>query len=65
MEGVMGKSMREARLHGTWASLNGAYEEAMLRFLREADASRAAFLDALARLPQQPRADGAETDSLG
>ena len=33
MEGAMVKSMREAKLHSTWAAPNDAYEEAMLRFV--------------------------------
>src|SRR6201987_1308620 len=41
MEGAMVKSMREAKLHSTWASPNTEYEEAMLSFVREAlDSSR-------------------------
>jgi (1->4)-alpha-D-glucan 1-alpha-D-glucosylmutase len=41
MEGAMVKSMREAKLHSTWASPNTEYEEAMLSFVREAlDTSR-------------------------
>lgn len=55
MEGAMVKSMREAKLHSTWASPNAAYEEAMLGFLRDAldtDASNA-FFDAF--LPFQGR----------
>jgi (1->4)-alpha-D-glucan 1-alpha-D-glucosylmutase len=54
IEGAMIKSMREAKLHSTWASPNADYEEAMLAFVREAlDTSRAAFLDAF--LPFQER----------
>src|SRR3954465_1066378 len=36
MEGAMVKSMREAKLHSTWASPDTAYEEAMLGFVRDA-----------------------------
>jgi (1->4)-alpha-D-glucan 1-alpha-D-glucosylmutase len=54
IEGAMIKSMREAKLHSTWASPNALYEEAMLGFVREAlDTSRAAFLSAF--LPFQER----------
>ena len=41
MESAMVKSMREAKLHSTWASPNTEYEEAMLGFVRDAlDISR-------------------------
>jgi (1->4)-alpha-D-glucan 1-alpha-D-glucosylmutase len=55
LEGAMVKSMREAKLHTTWAAPNSAYEEAMLGFVREAlDPSRSgAFLGAF--LPFQER----------
>jgi len=48
VEGAMVKSMREAKLHSTWASPSTAYEEAMLGFVRDAlDISRPnAFLGA-------------------
>jgi (1->4)-alpha-D-glucan 1-alpha-D-glucosylmutase len=48
MEGAMVKSMREAKLHTTWAAPNTTYEEAMLGFVRDAlDPSRSgAFLSA-------------------
>ena len=36
MERTMVKSMREAKLHSTWASPDIAYEEAMLGFVRDA-----------------------------
>jgi (1->4)-alpha-D-glucan 1-alpha-D-glucosylmutase len=55
MERVMVKSMREAKLHSTWASPNTEYEEAMLGFVRDAlDISRPnAFHNAF--LPFQER----------
>jgi len=55
LEGAMVKSMREAKLHSTWASPDTAYEEAMLGFIRVAlDMSRQnAFLEAF--LPFQER----------
>ena len=55
MEGAMLKSMREAKLHSTWASPDAAYEEAMLGFVRDAlDTSASdAFLGAF--LPFQAR----------
>ncbi|MGC2204033.1 MAG: malto-oligosyltrehalose synthase, partial [Stellaceae bacterium] len=55
LEAAMVKSMREAKLHSTWASPNAAYEEAMLGFVRDAlDLSRPnAFLNAF--LPFQER----------
>ncbi|HKM68936.1 MAG TPA: malto-oligosyltrehalose synthase, partial [Stellaceae bacterium] len=48
VEGAMVKSMRESKLHSTWASPSTAYEEAMLGFVRDAlDISRPnAFLGA-------------------
>jgi (1->4)-alpha-D-glucan 1-alpha-D-glucosylmutase len=55
IEGAMRKSVREAKLHSTWASPNTAYEDALLGFVRDAltlDAS-SAFLDAF--LPFQAR----------
>jgi (1->4)-alpha-D-glucan 1-alpha-D-glucosylmutase len=36
IEGAMTKSMREAKLHSTWAAPNTAYEDAMLGFVRDA-----------------------------
>jgi (1->4)-alpha-D-glucan 1-alpha-D-glucosylmutase len=47
-EGAILKSLREAKLHTTWAAPNKAYEEAILGFLREAlDPERSAnFLNA-------------------
>ncbi|MFZ3237083.1 MAG: malto-oligosyltrehalose synthase [Stellaceae bacterium] len=55
IEGAMTKSLREAKLHSTWASPDVAYEEAMLGFVRDAlDTSRAnAFLGVF--LPFQER----------
>ena len=55
MERAMVKSMREAKLHSTWASPNTAYEEAMLGFVQDAlDISRHnTFLSAF--LPFQER----------
>jgi (1->4)-alpha-D-glucan 1-alpha-D-glucosylmutase len=55
MERAMVKSMREAKLHSTWASPNTEYEEAMLGFVRDAlDISRPnAFHNAF--LPFQER----------
>ena len=55
LEGAMVKSLREAKLHTTWAAPNLAYEEAMLGFVRDAlDMSRPnAFLEAF--LPFQER----------
>jgi (1->4)-alpha-D-glucan 1-alpha-D-glucosylmutase len=55
LEGAMVKSIREAKLHSTWASPNTDYEEAMLGFVRDAlDISRPnAFLGAF--LPFQER----------
>jgi hypothetical protein len=73
IEGAMRKSVREAKLHSSWAAPNTAYEDALLGFVRDAltlDAS-AAFLDAflpfqarVARLGprEQPGAGGAEAD---
>jgi (1->4)-alpha-D-glucan 1-alpha-D-glucosylmutase len=55
IEGAMRKSVREAKLHSSWAAPNTAYEDALLGFVRDAltlDAS-AAFLDAF--LPFQAR----------
>ena len=63
----MVKSLREAKLHTTWAAPNPAYEEAMLGFVRDAlDMSRPnAFLERVPAVPgarrppgrpQQPRA---------
>jgi (1->4)-alpha-D-glucan 1-alpha-D-glucosylmutase len=41
IEGAMVKSMREAKIHTTWAAPDAAYEEAVLGFVRRAlDASR-------------------------
>ncbi|MCK8783020.1 malto-oligosyltrehalose synthase [Roseomonas sp. NAR14] len=53
--GAMMKSMREAKVHSTWAAPNAAYEEATMGFAREAlDPSRSgAFLGAF--LPFQER----------
>ncbi|MBA3517442.1 MAG: malto-oligosyltrehalose synthase, partial [Rhizobiales bacterium] len=50
IEGAMVKSMREAKVHTTWAAPNSAYEDAVLRFVRHAlDASRTnPFLESLA-----------------
>ena len=71
----MVKSMREAKVHSTWASPNTAYEDAMLGFVRAAlDMSTARtrfwmrfcpFQERVARLgrPQQPGADRAEADA--
>jgi (1->4)-alpha-D-glucan 1-alpha-D-glucosylmutase len=55
IEGAMVKSLREAKLHSTWASPNTTYEEAMLGFIRDAlETSRPnAFLSAF--LPFQER----------
>ncbi len=55
LEATMVKSIREAKLHSTWASPNASYEDATANFVRLAlDASRPnAFLDAL--LPFQER----------
>ncbi len=55
IEGAMVKSIREAKLHSTWASPNTAYEDAMQGFVRDAlDVSRPnAFLSAF--LPFQER----------
>jgi (1->4)-alpha-D-glucan 1-alpha-D-glucosylmutase len=55
LEGAMVKSIREAKLHSTWASPDIVYEEAMLGFIRVAlDMSRQnAFLEAF--LPFQER----------
>jgi (1->4)-alpha-D-glucan 1-alpha-D-glucosylmutase len=55
IERTMIKSIREAKLHSTWASPNAAYEDAALVFVRAAfDVSRPnAFLDAF--LPFQQR----------
>jgi (1->4)-alpha-D-glucan 1-alpha-D-glucosylmutase len=55
IEGAMVKSLREAKVHSTWASPNTTYEEAMLGFLRDAlETSRPnAFLSAF--LPFQER----------
>jgi (1->4)-alpha-D-glucan 1-alpha-D-glucosylmutase len=36
IEGALVKSLREAKLHSTWAAPNTAYEEAMLGFARDA-----------------------------
>jgi (1->4)-alpha-D-glucan 1-alpha-D-glucosylmutase len=35
VEGAMIKSLREAKLHSTWAAPNGPYEEAMTGFIRD------------------------------
>jgi (1->4)-alpha-D-glucan 1-alpha-D-glucosylmutase len=50
VEGVMTKTMREAKLHTTWAAPNAEYENATLAFIRSAlDMSRKnAFLDSFA-----------------
>jgi (1->4)-alpha-D-glucan 1-alpha-D-glucosylmutase len=50
IEGVMTKTMREAKLHTTWAAPNAEYENATLAFIRSAlDMSRKnAFLDSFA-----------------
>ncbi|CAH2598698.1 Malto-oligosyltrehalose synthase [Rhodovastum atsumiense] len=55
MEGAIIKSLREAKLHSTWAAPDAAYEEAMLGFVRDAlDVSASdAFLGAF--LPFQER----------
>jgi (1->4)-alpha-D-glucan 1-alpha-D-glucosylmutase len=55
IEGAMVKSLREAKLHSTWAAPDTPYEEAMLGFVRDAlHTSRAnAFLGAF--LPFQER----------
>ena len=55
VEGAMIKSVREAKLHSTWAAPHTAYEDAVLSFVRAAlDVSRPnAFLDAF--LPFQER----------
>lgn len=55
MEGALIKSVREAKLHSTWAAPNAAYEEALTGFMRDAlDVSRPnAFLDQF--LPFQER----------
>ena len=49
LKATMVKSMREAKVHSTWAAPDAAYEDAMLTFVEEAlDLSRsAAFLDSL------------------
>lgn len=55
IEAAMVKSLREAKLHSTWATPNAAYEDAVLQFARDAlNLSRPnAFLDAF--LPFQAR----------
>jgi (1->4)-alpha-D-glucan 1-alpha-D-glucosylmutase len=55
LEGAMVKSMREAKLHSTWASPNPAYEDAMLGLVRAALDTRGpnALLDSF--LPFQER----------
>jgi (1->4)-alpha-D-glucan 1-alpha-D-glucosylmutase len=47
IEGAMLKTMREAKVHTTWAAPNGVYEDAVLGFIRSAlDTSRTnVFLD--------------------
>ncbi|MCO6415048.1 malto-oligosyltrehalose synthase [Siccirubricoccus sp. KC 17139] len=48
LEGAMRKSVREAKLHSSWAAPDMAYEDALLGFVRDALAPGAssAFLDA-------------------
>lgn len=54
IEGALVKSMREAKLHSTWAAPDQAYEEAMLGFARDAlDLSRPAFLEAFLPFQEQ------------
>jgi (1->4)-alpha-D-glucan 1-alpha-D-glucosylmutase len=50
LEGAMVKSMREAKLHTTWAAPNSAYEDGVIAFIRSAmDVSRKnAFLESFA-----------------
>ncbi|MGQ9370586.1 malto-oligosyltrehalose synthase [Azospirillum sp. ST 5-10] len=58
MEGALIKSLREAKVHSTWAAPDQEYEEAFLGFLRDAlDVTRPnAFLEAF--LPFQERVAG-------
>jgi (1->4)-alpha-D-glucan 1-alpha-D-glucosylmutase len=51
LEGAMVKTMREAKIHTTWASPDAAYEDAVLAFVRYAlDASRPnPFLESFTR----------------
>jgi (1->4)-alpha-D-glucan 1-alpha-D-glucosylmutase len=55
IEGALEKSLREAKLHSSWAAPDSAYEDAMLGFARDAlDPEKSdAFLDAF--LPFQAR----------
>lgn len=54
LEGAMMKSMREAKVHSTWAAPDTTYEDAMLGLVRDAlDVSRPAFLEEF--LPLQER----------
>ena len=54
IEAAMIKSIREAKLHTSWASPNATYEEAVLGFVRDAlDPSRSGFLRAF--LPFEER----------
>jgi (1->4)-alpha-D-glucan 1-alpha-D-glucosylmutase len=60
IESAMLKSVREAKLHTTWASPNAAYEQAILDFVRVAlDVSRQnAFLDVFIPFQEQVAALG-------
>ena len=57
-KGAMIKSLREAKVHSTWAAPNPAYEEAMLGFVRHAldPARSAAFLESIPAVPGARRA---------
>jgi (1->4)-alpha-D-glucan 1-alpha-D-glucosylmutase len=55
LQGAMRKSMREAKLHSSWAAPDEAYEQAMLGFVRDAldTSGSAAFFESF--LPFQAR----------
>jgi (1->4)-alpha-D-glucan 1-alpha-D-glucosylmutase len=60
VEGAMVKTLREAKLHTTWAAPDAAYEEAVLQFVRNAlDVSRSnPFLDAFTSFQSKVAAFG-------
>ena len=59
IEGAMVKSMREAKVHSTWAAPNTAYEEAMLGLRRDAlDPSRAGRVSRELSCPSQSASPG-------
>ena len=60
LSAAMVKSLREAKVHSTWASPDTAYEEAMLNFVRVAlDVSRPnAFLERFCRSRNRSRVSG-------